>query len=278
MNGSGQSDRSIVPKKAANKRGAAVALAESLEERGLSEGNPPGQTNRRAQDRERLQQVQGRIRQAAKKDKQMVFTNLWHYVYDEGQLREAYYGFKRDSAPGGNTRWRWKRTSRICSSGYAEAATEPERRDGTTCPNLMGGSDPSAYRRWKRRSYSGRALRCSTRSTRNVSWASAMGFRPGRSQHDALDALYVGITQRKVLGLLDADISGFFDAMDHEWLIRFIEHQIQDKGVVRHIKKWLKAGILEEGKYRRSEQGSPQGGASRHCSAMSTFTTCWTCG
>ena len=74
--------------------------------------------------------------------------------------------------------------------------------------------------------------------------------------------------------MLDADISGFFDAMDHEWLIRFIEHQIQDKGVVRHIKKWLKEGILEEGKYRRSEQGSPQGGASRHCSAMSTFTTC----
>ena len=61
--------------------------------------------------------------------------------------------------------------------------------------------------------------------------------------------------------MLDAEISGFFDAMDHEWLIRFIEHQIQDKGVVRHIRKWLKEGILEEGKYRRSEQGSPQDGA-----------------
>ena len=106
------------------------ALAESLEERGLPEGNPPGQTNRQAQDRERLQQLQGRIRQAAKKDKQMVFTNLWHH-----RATRRHYVPKPDG----------------------------------------GGSDPSAYRRWKRRSYSGRALRCSTRSTRNVSWASAMG-------------------------------------------------------------------------------------------------------
>jgi group II intron reverse transcriptase/maturase len=87
------------------------------------------------------------------------------------------------------------------------------------------------------------------------------GFRPRRSQHDALDALSVGIRWRKVSWVLDADIRGFFDAIDHGWLVKFIEHRIADRRVVRHVKKWLNAGVLEEGKRTRVEEGTPQGGS-----------------
>jgi group II intron reverse transcriptase/maturase len=85
------------------------------------------------------------------------------------------------------------------------------------------------------------------------------GFRPGRGQHDALDALAVGIDQRKVNWILDADIAGFFDAVSHEWLIRFVEHRIGDRRVVRLIRKWLKAGVMEDGQVIPGEVGTPQG-------------------
>jgi group II intron reverse transcriptase/maturase len=87
------------------------------------------------------------------------------------------------------------------------------------------------------------------------------GFRPGRSQHKALDALAVGIERRKVNWVLDADVRGFFDAIDHGWLVRFVEHRIGDPRVVRHIKKWLRAGVLEEGVWRQTDEGTPQGGS-----------------
>jgi group II intron reverse transcriptase/maturase len=87
------------------------------------------------------------------------------------------------------------------------------------------------------------------------------GFRPGRSQHNALDALYTGLLTRKVNWVLDADIRGFFDAIDHEWLVKFIEHRIADRRVVRLIRKWLNAGVLEDGVRTVSEVGTVQGGS-----------------
>jgi group II intron reverse transcriptase/maturase len=87
------------------------------------------------------------------------------------------------------------------------------------------------------------------------------GFRPGRGAHNALDALAVGIWRRDVEWVLDADIRGFFDAISHEWLLKFIEHRIADKRVLRHIKKWLKAGVLEDGRLERVKEGTPQGGS-----------------
>ena len=83
------------------------------------------------------------------------------------------------------------------------------------------------------------------------------GFRPGRSAHDALDALAVGIRRKKVSWVLDADIRGFFDAIDHEWLVSFIGHRIADRRVIRHIVKWLKAGVMEEGKRLATTEGNP---------------------
>jgi len=87
------------------------------------------------------------------------------------------------------------------------------------------------------------------------------GFRPGRSPHQALDALAVGIWRKKVNWVLDADIRGFFDTLDHGWLVKFIEHRIGDRRVVRLIEKWLRAGVLEDGKRTRSEVGTVQGGS-----------------
>ena len=81
------------------------------------------------------------------------------------------------------------------------------------------------------------------------------GFRPGRGQHDALDALVVGITSSKVNWILDADIRSFFDTVDQEWLIRFVEHRIGDPRIIRLIQKWLKAGVLEDGVVSASERG-----------------------
>ena len=87
------------------------------------------------------------------------------------------------------------------------------------------------------------------------------GFRPGRSQHNALDALYVGLLTRKVNWVLDADIRGFFDAINHEWLLKFVEHRIADPRVGRLIRKWLKAGVLEDGVWTQSDTGTVQGGS-----------------
>ena len=87
------------------------------------------------------------------------------------------------------------------------------------------------------------------------------GFRPGRSQHQALDALYTGLLTRKVNWVLDLDIKSFFDGLSHEWLVKFIEHRVADRRVVRLIQKWLNAGVLEDGKRIRVQEGTPQGGS-----------------
>ena len=85
------------------------------------------------------------------------------------------------------------------------------------------------------------------------------GFRPGRSQHQALDALYVAITRKKVNWVLDCDIRGFFDNLSHEWLLKFVQHRIADRRIFRLIQKWLKAGVMVEGEWKNTEMGTPQG-------------------
>src|ERR1019366_9299584 len=85
------------------------------------------------------------------------------------------------------------------------------------------------------------------------------GFRPGRSQHQALDALYVGITRKKVNFVLDADIRGFFDNLDRGWMLKFLQHRVADPRILRLIQKWLDAGVMEEGEWKDTEMGTPQG-------------------
>jgi len=208
-----------------------------------------------------------RIRHAARSDSKMRFTALLHHVYNPDTLREAYFSLKRDAAPGmdGQT-WR----------AYGEALEENLR-------DLSARLKRGAYRaKPVRRVYIPKAdgrqrplgvpvledklVQRATVTVLNAIYEAdflgfSYGFRPGRSQHNALDALYTGLLTRKVNWVLDADIRGFFDAIDHGWLVKFVEHRIADRRVVRLIQKWLKAGVLEDGTRTRSEEGTPQGGS-----------------
>jgi group II intron reverse transcriptase/maturase len=85
------------------------------------------------------------------------------------------------------------------------------------------------------------------------------GFRPGRSPHNALDALWVGITRRKVNWVCDADVRRFFDAIDHKWVVKFVEHRIADPRMIRLIRKWLRAGVSENGQWSKTNVGTAQG-------------------
>ena len=266
MNGRGKSDSPIVPAKPSNKGGvAATPPAEGVEGRGLPKGNAGEQTRSRTQIRQDLQNALDRVRQAAVRDSRLQFTTLWHHVYDLDRLREAYLGLKRNAAPG---------VDRVTWQAYGEQL-EDNLRD------LSGRLKRGAYRaKPVKRSYipkedgrrrplgvtalEDKIVQRATVEVLNAVYETdflgfSYGFRPGRSQHMALDALAVGIQQRKVSWALDADIRGCFDAIDHDWLMRFVEHRVKDRRVRRHLKKWLNAGVLEEGTWRQVEEGVPQG-------------------
>lgn len=275
MNERGKSDRPIVPSKPANKRSVAsqpggcdaTRPAEPVEGRGLAKGNSDQPNRSRTQCRQDLQSALDRVRRAAQQDKGLRFTTLWHHVYDVDRLREAYFGLKREAAPGidGQT---WRQygenleenlqdlSSRLQRGAYR---AKPVRR--VYIPKSDGGQRPIGVT-----TLEDKIVQRSTVEVLNAIYETdfvgfSYGFRPGRSPHNALDALTVGIEKRKVNWVLDADIRGFFDAIDHEWLVKFIEHRIADQRVARHVKKWLNAGVLEEGRRTQAETGSPQGGS-----------------
>jgi RNA-directed DNA polymerase len=208
-----------------------------------------------------------RIRQAACRNKGLRFTTLWHHVYNIGHLRESYFMLKRDAAAGvdGET-WRHygeelEENLRDLSARLKRGAyrAKPVRR--AYIPKPDGRQRPLGVTVLE-----DKIVQRTTVEVLNAIYETefvgfSYGFRPGRSPHDAVSALYAGIMTRKVGWVLDADIRGYFDAIDHDWLIKFIEHRIADKRVLRHIKKWLNAGVLEDGAVRRSEEGVPQGGS-----------------
>jgi group II intron reverse transcriptase/maturase len=266
MNERRKSDSPTVPVKPSNKGGTAAASpAEGVEGRGLPKGNSDGQNRSRAQIRQDLQNALDRVRQAAVQDRGLQFTTLWHHVYDIDRLREAYLSLKRKAAPG---------VDQLTWQDYGQKLEENLR-------NLSGRLKRGAYRaKPVKRSYilkedgRQRPLGVTALEDKIVQRATvevlstvyetdfvgfSYGFRPGRSQHMALDAVAVGIQRRKVSWVLDADIRGFYDAIDHEWLMRFVEHRVRDKRVRRHIKKWLNAGVLEDGTWRQMAEGVPQG-------------------
>jgi group II intron reverse transcriptase/maturase len=233
----------------------------------LAKGKPPRQNTDRAQDRATVQSALGRIRQAAVKDKQARFTSLMHHIYDLSMMRAAYYGLKRDAAPGvdGET---WRQYGENLESNLAELSgrlrrgayrAKPVRRvfitkeDGRPRPLGVTALEDKIVQR-------------ATVEVLNAIYETdflgfSYGYREDKGQHDALDALYIGMQMRKVDWVLDGDLSSFFDGLDHEWLVKFIEHRIADQRVVRLIRKWLKAGVLEQGEWRCSEEGTPQGGS-----------------
>src|SRR5271166_381472 len=264
-----KSDPSIVAKRPANKpQIAEVDLwgsgAESAEPREGTKGNTGEQHTCRTPSRESVPQGLDRVRQAARQRKKEKFTALLHHVTVD-LLREAFYALKRKAAPGvDGLRWQ----------DY-EAELEDHLQD------LHARVHRGAYRALPvRRRYipkpggKQRPLGIAALEDKIVQRAVVVvlnaiyeedflgfsyGFRPGRGQHDALDALAVGITRTKVNWIVDADIAGFFDAVSHEWLMRFVEHRIGDRRINRLIRKWLKAGVMEDGELVTTETGTPQG-------------------
>ena len=267
MNDHEKSDGRVVPRKRANNGGGAPPPAERVEERRPAKGNPREQTSRRAQDRARLQHALARIRQVAERDKEVKFTTLWHHVYDVGRLREAYFRLKPQAAAGADG-MTWHEYGKNLEGNLQDLSGRLQR----------GAYRAKPVRRIYVRKQDGRerpigvpvledkiVQRATVEVLQTIYEADfagfSYGFRPGRSQHDALNALVVGIETQKVSYVFDADIRGFFDAIDHEWLLKFVEHRIADRRVLRHIKKWLKAGVLEDGEWRQVEEGTPQGGS-----------------
>src|SRR5438552_5602756 len=265
MNGHGKSDRPTVPMKSPNKAGRPAA--EGMEGNGLAEGNLQQQNAPRTPSREGAHSALERVRQAARKDKKVRFTALLHHVCNVETLRAAYFSLKREAAPGvdGET-WRH----------YGEALEE-------NLQDLSGRLKRGAYRaKPVRRVYIPKAdgrqrplgvtaledklVQRATVEVLNAIYETdflgfSYGFRPGRSQHNALDAPCTRLLTRKEKWVHDIDMKGFFDGISHEWLVKFIEHRVADRRVVRLIQKWLRAGVLEDGKRIRMEEGTPQGGS-----------------
>jgi len=257
-----KSDSVVVAGKPTNK--AARAVAEPVEPRTGTEGNADQQSTRRAQDRESVSQALERVRQAARQRKKERFTTLLHHV-DLAMLRTAFYAMKRAAAPG------------VDGVTWQTYEADLDRR----IEDLQARVKSGAYRALpSRRSYipkedgSKRPLAVAALEDKIVQRATAAvlsaiyeedflgfsyGFRPGRSQHDALDALIVGITSRKVNFILDADIRSFFTEVSQEWVVRFLEHRIGDKRIIRLVQKWLRAGVLEDGIVTVEEKGTGQG-------------------
>jgi len=208
-----------------------------------------------------------RIRQAARRDKKMRFTALLHHVYNLDMLRQAYFSLKRDAAPGvdGQT---WKAYGETLEENLQDLSArlkrgayraKPVRR--VYIPKADGRQRPLGVPVLEDKLVQRAAVEVLNAIYETDFLGFSYGFRPGRSQHNALDAFYTGLLTRRVNWVLDADIRGFFDAIDHGWLVKFVEHRIADRRVVRLIQKWLNAGVLEDGTRTRSEEGTPQGGS-----------------
>ena len=265
MNEQGKSDSPIVPVKSPNKAGPPAA--EAAEGRGLAKGNLPQQNMPRTQRRQGVHSELERVRLAAARDKKMRFTALLHHIYDLNTLRTAYRALERDAAAGVDGE-RWRHYGEQLEENLRDLAervkrgayrAKPVRR--VYIPKADGRQRPLGVT-----ALEDKLLQRATVEVLNAIYETdflgfSYGFRPGRSPHNALDALYAGVMTKKVDWVLDVDIRGFFDSIDHGWLVKFVEHRIADRRVVRLIQKWLNAGVLEDGQRIQVEQGTPQGGS-----------------
>jgi len=266
----GESHSFIVPKKPTNK-GRVPRPAEWVEGRELTKENTEqsllGRTQSRKSDGRPLE-ARSRgllgVREAARREKRQRFTSLLHHLTAE-RLRASFFELKKQAAPG------------IDGETWGEYAVDYERRIEDLHRRIHRG----AYRaKPSKRSYvpkpegGMRPLGLAALEDKIVQQAArtvleciyeqeflgfSYGYRPGRGSHQALDALFVGISRRKVNWIIDADIRGFFDNISHQWLMKFVEHRIADKRLLRLLKKWLRAGVSEDGEWSATKVGTPQG-------------------
>ena len=259
MNACWKSDEGVVPMNRRRPSGRGVG-----EGRPETSGNPDQPTMAETQDSEPMLSGLERVRQAARRNTTMRFTNLMHHV-TPGMLDDAYRSLKRTAAAGvdGVT---WEEYG----EQLAERLTDLHRRvhdgryralpskrawipkaDGSMRPLGIAGLEDKIVQL---------AVSWVLQAIYEQDFAGfSYGFRPGRGQHNALDAAWVGIMQKKVSWIVDADIKGFFDTLDHAWLIKFVEHRVADARLLRLLRKWLRAGVSEDGEWSSTTAGTPQG-------------------
>ena len=260
----------IVPSKQANEGPQSCLrrghrLEESDQERGLAKGKvvQPPTTGTQSSGKKVSRGLIG-VREAAERDRELQFTALLHHI-TVARLAESFRGLRRDAAPGvDDVRWEEYRQglegrledlhSRIHRGSYRAQPSKRSRiakEDGRTRALGISVLEDKIVQQ---------ALSEVLNQIYEVDFVGfSYGFRPGRSQHQALDALWVALVQKPVNWVLDMDIEGFFDHIQHDWLLRFVEHRVADKRVQRLIKKWLRAGISDEGQWEPLKEGTPQG-------------------
>ncbi len=262
MNGQEKSDSAIVAVKSLNKAGSSVA--EAMEPRAGTKGNVGQQRTHRAQDRARVTQSLDRVRKAARLRKKERFTALLHHV-NVDTLRTAFYALKRKAAPGvDGITWQdyeadLERRLKDLQERVHKGAYRPQPSRRTYIPKADGKQRPLAIAALEDKIVQGATVMVLNAIYEGDFCGFSYGFRPGRGPHDALDALCVAIDQRKVNWIVDADIQNFFGAVSQDWLVRFLEHRVGDKRIIRLIRKWLKAGILEDGAVTVDDRGTGQG-------------------
>lgn len=268
MDATGKSDTGIVSMKRTNK-GAQPGSngqppAESVERRPVAKGNAGQAPVSGTQGSQGTLSGLDRIREAARKDAGQRFTNLLHHV-NEDLLRRAYRSLKHNAAAGVDE-VTWKDYGegleerlrdlhdRVHSGRYR---AKPSKREWLPKPD--GRQRPIGIAALEDKIVQKALVWVLEQIYEEDFLGFSYGFRPGKGQHHALDALYVAITQRKVNWVLDADIRGFFDNLDHTWLMKFVEHRVADPRVLRLIGKFLRAGVSEDGQWSKTEVGTPQG-------------------
>jgi RNA-directed DNA polymerase len=262
MNERGKSDDPVVPANLPNN--AARAAAEVGEERGSAKENAASKTRPGHSAGQGASSALDRVRQVAKKDKEARFTALLHHV-DVDRLRAAYRAINPRAATGvDGVTWRdygkdleanlRDLHGRVHRGSYR---AKPSRR--TYIPKTDGRLRPLGIAALEDKIVQRALVEVLEAIYESDFVGFSYGFRPARGPHDALDALAVGITRKKVNWVLDADIRDFFSNLDRGWLEKFLEHRIADPRVLRLIGKWLGAGIIEDGEWSKTVQGAPQG-------------------
>jgi RNA-directed DNA polymerase len=262
MRATEKSDLPEVARKRANR--AATAAAELVERRGGTKENAELQSTVRTQSREAVSRAQARIREAVTRNRQDKLTALLHHVNIE-VLRAGFFGLKKAAAPGVDERT-WIEYAehleanllslhgRVHTGAYRAL---PSRRK--YIPKADGRQRPLGIAAIEDKIVQAAVVAVLTPIYESEFLGFSYGFRPKRNQHQALDALAVGIGKRRINWVLDCDVQSFFDTVDRNWLVRFIEHRIGDRRIIRLIAKWLTAGVLEDGLLIETEEGTPQG-------------------
>jgi len=262
MHARGEWDEQVVPTKRRNKE--EQSLAEGVEGSCSTKGNTEEAHTLRTQGRERVSQGLEGVREAARRDKKQQFTALLHHV-TVSLLLDSYYALKRQAAPGvdGVT---WKQYEEGVEGRLVDLhdrvhrgtyRAQPSRR--TYIPKADGRQRPLGIATLEDKIVQQAVVTVLNQIYEEDFLGFSYGFRPGRKQHDALDALAVGLKRKKVNWILDIDVRGFFDNVSHEWLEKFVEYRIADWRIIRLIQKWLKAGVSEEGEWKETKIGTPQG-------------------